>query len=464
MLTRTARERMRRRARIPKFVSKRRWIGAALIALAGALWLAGSGAARAAPAALDPDAINLIFVRAAETDPATGGLSPRGLQRALRLGPWLVHLTGAAADGIFALAPTTRGVGPAGKLPDLAPLETIEPFALLYAAPIAAATAAAAACAQPSCQGIDYRDQDGANEALVARILRARRPGNFVFAAPPETLDAIVRRMDAAAGWKLKPAPFAAAAYGAVAALSLKPGAAASFHVYRTAITPPAAYPNLHLRGGGACLEPAITISSAAAGQRPPASVNRHETVYFIRHAEAHPTPLFENGNLVCQGEWRAIGAAPALLKKIGGRPDFLYASDPAQPVRGRAGGPRFSYIRPALTLTPFAAANRLPLELTTAFDWWDGRAAERFFFFGGAASRFSGKTVLVAWEHATIGAIVRALLRDYGLGAAALPRWNRNDYDTIWKVRLDDRGNLTFTTDCEGIASGALPSACPFD
>lgn len=441
--------------------------GAALLALGVALFASANlarAAGAAAPAPLDPRAINLVFVPPAEANPATGALTPRGLNRAIRLGPWLAHLSGAAADGIFALAPATHPLGSADDIPDMAPLATIEPLALLYDAPVAASTAAvsAAACAQTPCQGIDYADKDDANEALAERILQARRPGMFVFAAPLATLNRMMRQIAAAEGWKLALAPFRADDHERIAAISIVPGAAAVLREYHADVAPPSAYPDPGLRGGAACLEAPLAISSSARGLRPPAGVNRNETVYFIRHAEAHPTPLFENGNLVCQGEWRALGAGPILLKKIGRRPDFVYASDPSQPMRARRGAAYFSYVRPALTLAPFATEYGAPLRLASEVDWWNADAVAKFFFFGGAGSGFDGKTVLVAWEHLTIGRIVGALLHDFGLDPAALPRWNRNDYDTIWKVRLDDRGNLTFSVDCEGIPSGSLPPACP--
>jgi hypothetical protein len=441
--------------------------GAALLAFGAALFASANlacAAGVAAPTPLNPGAINLIFVPPAEANPATGALTPRGLNRALRLGPWLAHLSGAAADGIYALAPATHLVGPKSDIPDLAPLATIEPFALLYNAPVAASTAAvsADACAKTPCQGIDYADAQDANEALAERILQARRPGMFVFAAPPATLNRMMRRVAAAEGWKLALAPFRADGHERIVAISLVPGTAATMREYRADLAPPSAYPNPGLQGGGACLEALLAISSVTRGLPPPAGINHDEAVYFIRHAEAHPTPLFENGNLVCQGEWRAIGAGPILIKKIGRVPDFIYASDPSQPMRARSGAARFSYVRPALTLAPFATEYGAPLRLASEVDWWDADAVAKFFFFGGAGSRFGGKTVLVAWEHLAIGRVVGALLRDYGLDPAELPRWNRNDYDTIWKVRLDDRGNLAFSVACEGVPSGSLPPACP--
>jgi len=74
---------------------------------------------------------------------------------------------------------------------------------------------------------------------------------------------------------------------------------------------------------------------------------------------------------------------------------------------------------------------------------------------------------MLIGWEHVNIDALVKSLLDNYyrltGAGnAARLPRWNDNDYDTIWIITLDAKGNLTFTNDCEGLPSAALPASCP--
>jgi hypothetical protein len=40
---------------------------------------------------------------------------------------------------------------------------------------------------------------------------------------------------------------------------------------------------------------------------------------------------------------------------------------------------------------------------------------------------------------------------------------WPPTDYDTIWTVKLDARGNLTVNNGmCEGISSAALPATPP--
>ena len=42
-------------------------------------------------------------------------------------------------------------------------------------------------------------------------------------------------------------------------------------------------------------------------------------------------------------------------------------------------------------------------------------------------------------------------------------PAWPDSDYDTIWTVTLDDKGNLTVDNAlCEGIDSAKLPVTAP--
>jgi len=49
-----------------------------------------------------------------------------------------------------------------------------------------------------------------------------------------------------------------------------------------------------------------------------PPSSNNNQTVYIVRHAEAHPDPMFdfENGNFVAAGQWRALDLSNARAAK----------------------------------------------------------------------------------------------------------------------------------------------------
>jgi hypothetical protein len=177
----------------------------------------------------------------------------------------------------------------------------------------------------------------------------------------------------------------------------------------------------------------------------------------------------FEDGNFVAAGQWRALGLADALRGKI--KPDMVYSIDPAQVIPG--GGNvsskfKFSYIRPSMTVEPYAIANNLPFKLVAGFEIFDDpKSVQRtsdFFFTGGA---FSNKKIFMAWEHDHVPYILNALLASYfpsgGAPSVSNTYWPDADYDTVWTVKLDGKGNLTANNAlCEGIDSATLPTTAP--
>ena len=95
-------------------------------------------------------------------------------------------------------------------------------------------------------------------------------------------------------------------------------------------------------------------------------------------------------------------------------------------------------------------------------------RDTSNYFFTGG---RFSNQTVLLAWESGHIRPFINALLASYGgadlpsLPTSGTPQgdWPSADYDTMWSISLDARGNLTVDNAlCEGIDSTKLPTTAP--
>jgi hypothetical protein len=67
-----------------------------------------------------------------------------------------------------------------------------------------------------------------------------------------------------------------------------------------------------------------------------------------------------------------------------------------------------------------------------------------------------------VGWESAHIPITINALLASYQ-STLTTPDWNADDYDSIWTVRIDGRGNLTVDNAmCEGIKSADLPATPP--
>lgn len=152
-----------------------------------------------------------------------------------------------------------------------------------------------------------------------------------------------------------------------------------------------------------------------------------------------------------------------------------MYSIDPAQWYS--TGVINVSYVRPSLTVLPYAIANNLPYSLfastdigTNPTDAKVANATSDFFFNGG---KFSNQTLLLGWESGHIRPLINALLASYGNNVPLLPTaqtgtiplggWPHTDYDTIWTVRLDAQGNLTVDNAlCEGIDSTKLPDTAP--
>jgi len=128
-------------------------------------------------------------------------------------------------------------------------------------------------------------------------------------------------------------------------------------------------------------------------------------------------------------------------------------------------GNANFSYVRPSLTIEPYAIANNVPFSLVSGISLAakdSPQLTSDMFFKGGT---FSNQTAILAWEHDHIPQIVSALLAGYfpSGSAPAVPSWPGGDYDTIWTVKLDGTGNLTVdNTLCEGVDSSKLPAEAP--
>jgi hypothetical protein len=256
-----------------------------------------------------------------------------------------------------------------------------------------------------------------------------------------------------------------------VYAISITPKGFASLVTYNSNLNPPSTYPVLPAPVASASCPGPSTIPQlfniAATAGVITAGINTNQTMYLIRHAEAHPWSGWDDGNFVAAGQWRALALPDALKGKIS--PTQVYSIDPAQVYPGAyitAGNSSFSYVRPSLTAWPYAIANNLPYYLVSEFEIFDPgspAATVRYFFFD---HKFSGQTILLAWEHAHFPYIINALLGYYpngGAQALATDAWPDTDYDTIWTVKTDAEGNLTVNNAlCEGIDSTALPDTAP--
>src|SRR3984957_8415298 len=432
--------------------------------------------------------INLIFVvsedlvyqSSGDVKPNTANLTSQGLERSLLMGTYLHQLVGGTSvNGIYVLTPMTH-LQTVGSYPDMAAAEAVQQFALLtpvtlstiypgYGSPYTTtgypvnASPPSNSCA--SCQGLDFQDQGGDNEALVSGILGANVGGSYVFSAPWETTYGLLSRISQAKGYNLT-LPTSYQGANAIYVLSIAPAGSASLATYDSKANPPATYPTLSQVPTGACTQQTpfnIAVTGGAGGAQIPAGTNSNETLYIIRHAEAHPQGDFDDGNYVGAGQWRALDLPFALQGKI--HPTQVYSVDPGTPIQGTqtaSGVSVWSYVRPSLTVEPYAIAYNLPFRLAEGFDWDSGPATSNYFFNGGG---FSNSSVLLGWEHDRVALTVNALISSYfpqGGGPAALT-WPENDYDTVWTVTLDGEGNLAVNNSvCEGIQSAALPAAAP--
>ncbi|MBS1230703.1 MAG: putative lipoprotein [Proteobacteria bacterium] len=471
----------------------------------------GDGSSSSTTAPLAADNVNLIFVVSPDlADHAPGdiqadtaNLTSQGLQRSLLLATYLQQQVLGAKNvtAIYALSPMTH-LQTANKYPDMSPLATIQPFALLnqitlpvsasgatYTAnsyPINAAYAsgslpsgvAAPTAGQycPDCAGLDFNNTEHNNDTLVSGIIAKNKPGFYVFSAPWKTISNLLAYINSHHGYQLN-LPAAYTGPDQIYAISIPPSGSASLVTYYSNLTPPATYPVLPSPVASAsCPNPmqaAVSTSTAGVtGVINPANINTNQTLYIVRHAEAHPDPgyNFEDGNYVGAGQWRALSLANTLRGKIS--PKQVYSIDPAQWYS--TGAINVSYVRPSLTILPYAVANNLPYSLVSSFplgtnpvDPGVAKSTSDFFFTGG---KFSNQTVLLAWESGHIRPLINALLASYGNNVPLLPTagppsggWPHADYDTVWTVRLDAQGNATVDNAlCEGIDSTLLPIAAP--
>jgi hypothetical protein len=457
------------------------------------------------PAPLSAGNINLIFVVSedlayqapGDVNLSTANLTNQGLQRSLLMATFLQQdvLGTMNVSGIYGLEPMTH-LQTASNYPDMVALETIQQFALLnritlssdlvggtpYTGnnyPINASYApgplptgvAVPATFCPSCQGLDFNDEGGDNETLVTGIVQASVPGFYVFSAPWETTSVLLANLNQIEGYNLiLPARYRGPNY--VYAISITPLGSASLVTFNSAVDPPSTYPVLPppALASAPCTSPtppSIQVTGGINGAVVPAGANTNETLYLVRHAEAHPQGYWSDDNYVGAGQWRALDLPNALLGKIG--PQQVWSADPSQFSQGTVsaqGDQYWSGVAPALTVEPYAIANNLPYQLVSSFELSDPNLAQLtsdFFFTGG---KFSNQKVLVGWMYAQNTQTINALLLSYFPNGGAVPTapvWSPLDYDSVWTVILDAQGNLTADfTQCEGINSAALPATPP--
>lgn len=395
---------------------------------------------------LNANAWNIVFVQSFEPNANTNNLSAKGLNHALLFGQMLSSVTaGKSTDvrGIYSFSPTSSPQ-------DMTTLQSVSPYAVLNNRAVTHKSVKAG--------GIT---EYGSAASLVNGILADQPRGVYVIAMPAAMINDTIAALAAANGPLDNVTP---GDYNQYVVLTLVDGRMSTV-VYDDNINPGEAYPELILKPtrNYSCPQRPVTFTL----KKPKTSAfqfNTKQTVYFVRHVEAHPNSAFENGNFVCQGVWRAIGANDILRKLMGGAPHNILTTNPVNLIA--CPGP-CSYIRPALTISPLAIQNDQSLMLA-GFQWNDAPTLAASLFTRNtpySSAAFDGALTLVAWEHEHIALAVQyliAVLYDAPASLSRLPAWSFTDYDTVWKLETDARGDLTFSNTCEGIASDSLPSTCP--
>ena len=70
---------------------------------------------------------------------------------------------------------------------------------------------------------------------------------------------------------------------------------------------------------------------------------------------------------------------------------------------------------------------------------------------------------VFVAWEHTLLDQLVKRLMTTFGSDAGDVPDWPKDDYDSIFVVRIHSEGGkrtVTFAHEQEGL--NGLSVDCP--
>src|SRR5580700_6544204 len=159
-------------------------------------------------------------------------------------------------------------------------------------------------------------------------------------------------------------------------------------------------------------------------------------------------------GQLNCQGLNRAL-ALPAVIGKQFGRPDAIFAPDPAQSKEDY--GHPYNYVRPLATIEPTTIAFGLPIDASIGVSNLDALRQKL------ESPAYRSALLVVAREHVDIAKLARLLIADHGGDPSVVPDWQGGDFDSIYVVRITHTGTasaVAFDQRQEGL--DGQPTACP--
>jgi hypothetical protein len=180
------------------------------------------------------------------------------------------------------------------------------------------------------------------------------------------------------------------------------------------------------------------------------------ETIVLLRHGEK---PAGGLGQLTCKGLNRAL-ALPSVLIGRYGKPDFIYAPNPSMQVNDGKSLPTYSYVRPLATIEPTAIRLAMPVNTQIGFLQIADLQKELL------QPAYAHSLIFVAWEHEKLRDFAVQMLQSYGTGAAQVPEWSNDDYETIYVFHIARTGTkgatrATLEIQKEGLSS-TLSDTCP--
>ena len=180
------------------------------------------------------------------------------------------------------------------------------------------------------------------------------------------------------------------------------------------------------------------------------------ETVVMIRHGEKPRAGL---GQLTCRGLNRSLALPPLLIARYG-KPEAIYAPDPAVEIQEGNFGPHYSYVRPLATIEPTAIRLGMPVNTQIGYDQIAQLQQELL------QPSYAHSLIFVAWEHDHLYRFAQQMLQAYGDGASQLPPWPGWDYGTIYVFHITrpdngDKPHAALTIQQENLG-GKLTNACP--
>lgn len=199
-----------------------------------------------------------------------------------------------------------------------------------------------------------------------------------------------------------------------------------------------------------------LAVNAALAGLLPLSTgaadaAESVETIVLIRHGEKPPQGL---GQLNCQGLNRSL-RLPSVIKARFGVPAAIFVPNPADQKTDK--GTAYDYVRPLATVEPMAVSFGLPVnagigveDISKLKDRLEDKA-------------YANALVVVAWEHKQLVKLARKMMKDHEGDPDAVPKWQGDDFDGIYVVRLtrkDGETTATFQTAKQGL--NGLPETCP--